>query len=156
MADFIFNIAKGRFVQWYINVDTNSPANSALIMLVIDANGDTDATMKDRDDIAALLGGTANEVTNSGYARKTITDSDIVSFAPDDTNDRNDIDIPDQTFTGVGAGSAWTDIVMAYDEDTTSGTDSSISPISCHDFPVTPGGGDITVQINSAGFARAV
>jgi len=155
VADFAFNIGKGRAVELYNRVDSNDPANSALIVVIIDAAGDTDATMQDRDDLAALLGGTANEVTNSGYARKTLTDADLTAFAPDDTNNRIDLDIPDQTWTGVAAGTAWTDMLVCYDNDTTSGTDSSIIPLSCHDFSVTPSGTDITAQINAAGFYRA-
>lgn len=155
MADFVFNIAKGRAAELYNRVDSNDPTNSALIVVAIDANGDTDGTMRDRDDLAALLGGTANEVTNSGYARKVLTDADLTAFAPDDTNDRVDLDIPDQTWTGVAAGSAWTDIIICYDNDTTGGTDSSIVPMTCHDFAITPSGSDITAQINAAGFFRA-
>lgn len=56
MADFVFNIAKGRVVEYYNRVKSNDPTNSALVLVAIDANGDTDATMKDRDDLAALLG----------------------------------------------------------------------------------------------------
>lgn len=155
MADFVFNIAKGRAAELYNRVDSNDPTNSALIVVAIDAAGDTDATMRDRDDLAALLGGTSNEVTNTGYARKTLTDADLTAFAPDDTNDRVDLDIPDQTWTGVGAGTAWTDILICYDNDTTGGTDSSIVPMTCHDFAITPSGSDITAQINAAGFFRA-
>lgn len=155
MADFVFNIAKGRVAELYNRVDSNDPANSALIVVAIDANGDTDGTMRDRDDLSALLGGTANEVTNSGYARKVLTDSDLTAFAPDDANDRVDLDIPDQTWTAVGAGTAWTDIVICYDNDTTGGTDSNIVPLTLHDFAVTPSGGDITMQVAAAGFYRA-
>lgn len=155
MANLVFNIALGRTAELYNRVDTNDPANSALIVLAIDAAGDTDGTMKDRDDIAALLGGTANEVTNSGYARKTLTDADIVAFAPDDTNDRVDLDIPDQTWTGVAAGTAWTDVIIAYDADTTAGTDAAIVPCTLHDFAVTPDGSDITAQVAATGFFRA-
>src|SRR6185369_12145970 len=156
MADFVFNIAKGRVVEYYNRVKSNDPANSALIIIAIDANGDTDATMKDRDDIAALLGGTANEVTNSGYARKTLTDSDLAALpAPDDTNDRYDIDLPDQTWSAIAAGTAWTDLIVAYDPDTTGGTDSTLIPLTLHDFAVTPDGSDIVAQIAAAGFFRA-
>ena len=155
MADFVVNIGKGRVAELYNRVDSNDPANSALIIAVIDANGDTDATMKDRDDLSALLGGTANEVTNTNYARKTLTDADIVAFAPDDTNDRVDLDIPDQTWTAVAAGTAWTDIVICYDSDTTGGADSAIVPLTLHDFAVTPDGSDIVAQIAAAGFFRA-
>ncbi len=155
MADFVMNIGKGRVAELYNRVDSNDPANSALIIVAIDANGDTDATMKDRDDLSALLGGTANEVTNTNYARKTLTDADIVAFAPDDTNDRVDLDIPDQTWTGVAAGTAWTDLLICYDSDTTAGTDTAVVPLTLHDFAVTPDGSDIVAQIAAAGFFRA-
>lgn len=155
MADFVFNIAKGRVAELYNRVDSDDPANSALVIVVIDANGDTDATMKDRDDLAALLAGTANEVTNTNYARKTLTQADLAAFAPDDTNDRVDLDIPDQTWSAVAAGTAWTDLLVCYDPDTTGGTDSSIIPLTSHDFAVTPDGSDITAQIAAAGFFRA-
>ncbi len=156
MSDFVMNVAKGRVAELYNRVDLNDPANSALVIVVIDANGDTDATMKDRDTLADLLGGTANEVTNTGYARKTLTDSDIVAFAPDDTNDRVDLDFPDQTWTGVGSGDSWTDMAVCYDNDTTSGTDSSIVVLTLHDFVATPSGTDITAQLDSFGFFRAI
>lgn len=155
MADFMFNIAKGRVAEFYNRVKSNDPANSALIIVVIDANGDTDATMRDRDDLAALLGGTANEVTNTNYARKVLTDSDLAALSIDDTNDRVDLDLPDQTWNGVAAGTAWTDVLVCYDPDTTGGTDSAIIPLTCHDFAVTPDGSDITAQIAAAGFVRA-
>lgn len=155
MADFVFNIAKGRVAEFYNRVKSNDPANSALIIVVIDANGDTDATMRDRDDLAALLGGTANEVTNTNYARKVLTDADLAALSIDDANDRIDLDIADLTWTAVAAGTAWTDVLVCYDPDTTGGTDSAIIPLTCHDFAVTPDGSDITAQIAAAGFFRA-
>ena len=156
MADLVFNISKGRVVELYNRVDSNDPANSALIMLALATAGiESDATLRDVDTVSALVAGTTNEVTNSGYARKVLTDADIVAFAPDDVNDRVDLDIPDQTFTAVAAGDGWNDIVIAYDNDTTSGTDANITPMTLHDFVVTPDGSDITVQIASAGFFRA-
>lgn len=155
MPDFVFNIAKGKVAEYAARVNANDPTNSAFIVVVIDANGDTDATMKDRDDLAALLGGTANEVTNANYARKTLTDASLITVTVDDTNDRTDVDIPDQTWTAVGAGTAWTDIILCYDSDTTGGADANIVPLTCHDFTVTPDGSDITAQIATAGFFRA-
>lgn len=153
MANLVLNIGLGRVTELYARVDGNDPANSAFIIVAIDAAGDTDATIRDRDDLSALLGGTSNEVTNSGYARKVLTDADLVAWAPDDTNDRVDLDVPDQTWTGVAAGTAWTDLLFCYDNDTTAGTDSAIVPLTLHDFAITPSGSDITAQI--AGFYRA-
>lgn len=156
MADFVFNIAKGRVAELYNRVDTNDPTNSVLLMIAFNAGAATDATLKDYDTIAQIeADANAAEVTNSGYARKTLTDTDLVAFAPDDTNDRVDLDIPDQTWTAVGAGSAWTDLCIAYDSDSTTGTDSAVVPCTWHDFAVTPSGTDIVAQIAAAGFFRA-
>lgn len=155
MADLVCNIAKGRVAELYNRVDTNDPTNSALIIVILDAGGETDDNMRDADTLTALLATTADEVTNTGYARKTLTDSDISAFAPDDTNNRVDLDIPDQTWTGVAAGDAWTDFLVCYDGDTTGGTDANIVPMTLHDFAITPDGSDITASIASAGFFRA-
>lgn len=156
MADFVFNIAKGRTIEYYNRVKSNDPANCALIIIAIDANGDSDATMRDRDDLSALLGGLANEVTNTNYARKILTDVELAALpAPDDVNDRFDIDLPDQTWSAILAGTAWTDLLVCFDTDTTSGTDASIIPLTCHDFQITPDGSDIVAQIAAAGFFRA-
>lgn len=156
MADFIFNIAKGRIAEFYFRIDNNDPANSAFIILVLATAGiETDAVLKDVDTVTALVAGTTNEVTNSGYARKTLTDADLVAFSPDDVNDRVDLDIPDQTWTAVGAGDGFNDFVVAYDSDTTAGTDANVVPCTQHDFVVTPDGSDITAQIAAAGFFRA-
>lgn len=157
MADFVFNIAKGRVVEYYNRVKSNDPTNSAFIVVVLATSGlETDAVLKDKDDLAAVVSGTTNEVTNTGYARKTLTDADLAALpAPDDTNDRYDIDIPDQTWTGVAAGDGWSRMLICYDSDTTAGTDANIIPLCSYDFVVTPDGSDITAQINAAGFFRA-
>lgn len=158
MADIVMNIAKGRVAEFYIRIDTNDPANSAFIMALLASSGlETDAVLRDKDDFAALVSGTTDFATNTGSGRKTLTDADITAFAPDDTNDRVDLDIPDQTFTalandgtgGIGA------VVIGYDNDTTAGTDSNIVPCTKHDFAITPDGSDVVVQINAAGFYRA-
>lgn len=156
MADFVFNIAKGRIVEYFNRVDTNDPANSALIIVVLATSGlESDATLKDKDDLAAVVAGTTNEVTNTNYARKVLTDADITMPAPDDTNDRFDLDIADQTWTSVAAGDGWSRLLVCYDGDTTAGTDANIIPLTSHDFVVTPDGSSITAQINAAGFFRA-
>ncbi len=156
MADQIFNIALGRVAELYNRVDSNDPANSALVVAILATSGiESDAVLKDKDDLAAVVAGATNEVTNTNYARKILTDSDIAAFAPDDSNDRVDLDIPDQTWTGVAAGDGWNDFLVCYDSDTTGGTDADIVPGTMHDFVLTPDGSDITAQIAAAGFYRA-
>ena len=156
MADLVFNIAKGRVAEIYNRVDTNDPANSVLVVAAFLSTA-TDATIKDLDTVAAIeADANTAEATNSGYARKVLTDADIVAFAPDDTNDRVDLDIPDQTWTAVATSpGAWSDLAVCYDSDSTAGTDANIVPCTWHDFVVTPNGGDITAQIAAAGFFRA-
>jgi hypothetical protein len=155
MANQVFNIALGRTTEFYARVDGNDPANSAFVVTVLATAGiESDAVLKDKDTLADVVAGTTNEVTNSGYARKVLTDADLVAFAPDDTSDRVDLDIPDQTWTAVAAGDGWNDVIIAYDSDTTVGTDAGIVPCTLHDFVVTPDGSDITAQIATAGFLR--
>jgi hypothetical protein len=156
MANQVFNIALGRVAELYNRVDLNDPANSALIIVVLATAGiESDAVLKDKDTLADVVSGTTNEVTNTNYARKVLTDADISAFAPDDTNDRVDLDIPDQTWTGVAAGDGWNDLLVCYDSDTTAGTDANIVPLTMHDFVVVPDGSDITAQVAAAGFYRA-
>lgn len=156
MADFVYNRSLGRVAEFCERVNANDPANSALIIMVLATAGiETDAVLKDKDDFAAVVAGTTNEVTNTGYARKTLDQAGGIVVTYDDTNDRVDIDVPDQTWTGVAAGDGWNDIVFGYDSDTTLGTDANIIPCTQHDFVVTPDGSDITAQIAAAGFFRA-
>lgn len=154
MADFVFNIAKGRMVELYNRVKSNDPANSAFVIMLLETSGlESDATLKDKDDFAALVSGATNEQTTVG--RKTLTDSDLSALpAPDDTNDRYDIDLPDLTWTAA-TGNAVSKLVVGYDSDTTGGTDSGIIPLTCHDFVATPDGNDLQAVINASGFYRA-
>jgi hypothetical protein len=58
MADFVFNIAKGRVAELYNRVDSNDAANSVLVVIPVDVAAVTDATIKDLDTFAAITGGT--------------------------------------------------------------------------------------------------
>ena len=155
MANQMLNIALGRVTELYIRVDTNDPANAAFIIVVITTTA-TDAVLKDLDTLALIIADVNTaEVTNTNYARKTLIDTDLVAFAPDDTNDRVDLDFPDQTWTAVAAGDSWTDVLVCYDNDTATGDDTNIVPMTQHDFAVTPDGSDITAQVAATGFYRA-
>lgn len=154
MADVVCNIAKGRAIELALRVDGNDPANSALLVIPIDAGAATDDQLRDADTLSALLA-LVTERTSGGWNRKTLTDSSItITTTPDDTNNRYDIDLPDQTWTAVSSG-AVTDVVIAYDSDTTAGTDANVVPIGVLDFAITPDGSDVTLQFNAAGFFRA-
>lgn len=160
MANFVFNIAKGRVAELATRVKNNDPAPSALVVILLASTGlEAQSTLEDVDSVTALVAGATNEATNTGYARKVLTDSELsaMTYAPDDTGNAFPIDIPDQTWTAVandGTGAIGA-LVIAYDANTGSGTDSDILPLTHHTFAVTPDGSDITAQIASGGFYSA-
>jgi hypothetical protein len=140
MADIVLNNVKGRVAELYNRVDLNDPATSGLIITLLAATGiETDDVLRDKDTLAAVVSGSTNEATNTGYARKVLTDIDLTAFAPDDVNDRVDLDIPDQTWAGLandGTG-AISDLLTNYASDI-GAADAAIVPMTLHDFSVTP------------------
>jgi hypothetical protein len=155
MADFVFNVAKGRVAELFKRVDDGDPAAARLLVVAINTAA-TDATLRDLDTLAAIeADANTAEVTNTNYARKTLAAADV-AFTVDDDNDRVDLDIADQTWNAVAAGDAWTDLLVCYIPDgVTPGADTTVIPLTCHDFSITPDGSNITAQINAAGFFRA-
>lgn len=152
MADFVFNLSKGRVAEFFNRVDSNDPANSAIIVVPVDRGAATDATLKDLDTLTAVLGAGVTERTTGGWNRKTLTDADLAAIAVDDTNDRMPATIPALLWTAVTAG-AVTDLVFCYDSDTTAGTDANIIPLTMNAFAITPDGSD--VQANAGDIFRA-
>ncbi|MFI0530314.1 hypothetical protein ACH3XX_09720 [Streptomyces scabiei] len=144
MANIVFNIALGR-LAYYASLPAT---NDALIMVPIETSGIVnDATMRDYDDLGALLGGASNEQSTMG--RKTLAS---VTATVDDTNDRVNIDCADVTWTAA-TGNAISAVVICYDPDTTGGMDADLVPLTKHDVTMTPDGSDFTLTI--ADFARA-
>lgn len=152
MANIVFNIAKGRVIEYYNRVKSNDPTNSALILVPIETSGlEADSTLIDVDTLAALLAGATNEQTTMG--RKTLTDSDLASLpSPTDASDYYEVSLPTVTWTAA-SGNAISKIAVCYDSDTTGGTDSNIIPLCMFDFAVTPSGAD--VQMTTGAFFRA-
>lgn len=155
MGNVVVNRAKGRGTEWAERIQANDPANSALVIGLLASTGlEADTVLVDKDTLTDLVSGTTNEATNTGYARKTVTDG-AVAITYNDTLDRTEVDVADQTWTGVandGTGAVGK-LFTAYDSDTTSGTDTNVLPWTLHDFVVTPDGSDITAQITD--FYRA-
>lgn len=166
-SDFVFNIARGKIPYYYYAVKNDlavtasgtppytSTANSALVIVLVENTSiEADSTLRDYDDLSALLAGSSNEQTNQ--SRKVLTQADLASVpAPDDTNDRLDLDIPDQTYTALG-GNAIGKVLVCFDNDTTGGTDSNIIPLTAHAVSITPDGvNNVVLQIAATGFYRS-
>lgn len=158
MADIVFNISKGRVAELCNRVNNNDPTNALLEISVLDNTTQTDAVIRDVNDLGAVyaLSG-AGEPTNTNYSRFELTSTGGIQVLTDDTADVNDVDLPDQTWSSVGATTAggfdWTDLIMSYS--TLGAADGVIVPMTMHDFAVTPDGSDITAQFNAEGFFRA-
>lgn len=151
MADVVFNIARGK-TGYYATLPA---ANDAFIVVLLKSSGlVADATMVDYDTLAAVLAGASDECDFTNYARKSVT-----SLTPtvDDTNDRLDIDMADQTWTSAGGASNNTvgAMLICYDGDTTGGADTDIVPLVKLDFSATTDGSDLVAQFATSGFYRS-
>jgi hypothetical protein len=158
MADYVSNQAKGKFAEWAARVNANDPANSVLVVALLAEEGvESDATLRDKDNFEQLVAGATNFATNTGSTRKSLSDSGGITITVDDTNDRTDVDMPDQTWTALandGTGKI-SDVVIGYDSDSTGGTDANVVFGTQHDFAITPDGSDVTLVVAELGFFRA-
>lgn len=156
MADFVFNIAKGRVVELYNRVQAGDPATAGLKIVILATTGlETDAVLKDKDTLSDVLSGTTNEVTNTGYSRKTLVAADLTAIAPNDASDFFALDFADQTWSSVAAGDGWSKLLVCYDPNTGASSDASIIPLCSFDFAITPDGSNIQATLNAGGFFKA-
>lgn len=144
MANGVFNIVKGAFAEKIRDLGSKS------LVLLLKAN-EAESTLIDYGTLATLINASNVEATFTNYARKTAI---VETLTVDNTNDRVDIDIPDQTWTAAGGATnnTLTKLVFAYEE---SAADTGRIPMSHHDFAVTTDGSDLVAVINAAGIMRA-
>ncbi|MFE1321612.1 hypothetical protein [Kitasatospora phosalacinea] len=146
MTDIVFNVAKGR-----VGALALLPAASdALIAIPYASSGfPSDATLRDCTTVAAIATAGATEQTTMG--RKTLTN---VTSTVDQTNDRWAADCDDITWTAP-SGAAIGCIVIAYDPDTTTGTDTDLIPLVKLGATLTPDGvNDYKLTINDFYWAQ--
>lgn len=155
MSDFVFNIAKGRAVELYNRVRVNDPANSVIKVVVLATSGlESDAILMDKATLAAVLSGSTNEVTNTGYVRKSYDQSNVNALAPDNTNNWMEIDIVDAAWVDVQPGDTWAKILVCYAPDISS-SDSAIVPLVALDCFFAPNNDDVLIEYSTDGFFRA-
>lgn len=145
MADGVFNIAKGQAVEM---VENNT---DSLVVLLLKAN-EAEADLIDHDTVNSLLGAAGNtEADFTNYARKTGI-SETVNI--DDASDETTIDAPDQTWASAGNGTNNT-LTKAVVCVQTGADDTTLIPLTHHDFSVTTDGTDLTLEFHADGFYRA-
>ncbi len=144
MTDSVFNISKGSFAEMVR--DTGSKT----LVLLLTVN-QTEITLQDHEDVAAMLAAANTEALFTSYARK---EAIVETLSVDHPNERVDLDIPDQTWSpaGNGANETLTKLVTAYEN---AAADATRVPMTQHDFAVTTDGSDLTAQINAVGICRA-
>ena len=154
MANFVFNIAKGRIVEFYNRAENNDPTNSALILVPLSASG-TEAQGQDLTTLAAVeADSNFAEQTGGGWVRKTLESAQLAALpAANNTDNRYDIQLPAVTWTAPSAASNTTGLLVCYDSDNTGGTDANIIPLTHHDFVVTADGNDVILNVGD--FFRA-
>lgn len=151
MANIVFNVALGRVRELHRRVENDDPANSAIILVPIETSGlESDAILRDKDTLAAVLSGPTNEQTTMG--RKTLTQADIAFSSPDDANDRGECALPEVVWTAA-SGNAISKMLVCYDPDTTGGDDTAIIPLTMFDCALTPDGNNFT--LNAGTYYRA-
>ena len=147
-GDITFNIAKGRQAHY-----GSLPAtNDALILVVLKAAGlVSDAVLRDYDTLADVLTGASDECTATGYVRSTLAN---VLVTVDDTADTVNIDCDDAVLGVVGTGGSpetQAKVLICYDPDTTTGTDSTVVPISAHSYDKVFDGSSVTITMPTGG-----
>lgn len=140
MANFVFNVAKGRIRQLILD-------GADLRALVLQA-ADTDAAMMDVDNITALLATAANEADFTNYARVTLAGE---ATTVDDTGNDVNADCNDITFTSAGGATnnTTTDLIIYLHD---AGGDGSSVPLVCLDCVFTTNGQNVTLQFDADGF----
>lgn len=143
MADIVFNIAKGAAAE----MARDDATKFGVVLL---KTAESDANMRDRATLAAVVAN-STEADFTNYARKTGLTG---TLNVDNTNDRVDVDLPDQTWTTAGGASNNTlaKLVVYYEN---TAADSGRVPLVALDFVVTTDASDLTAQFNAAGFYRA-
>jgi hypothetical protein len=153
VANYVLNIAKGRFNELMRRVDNDDPAASVIVLVPLSVT-DTEANRQDDDDLAAFLAAAPNEQTSGGWVRKVLTQADLSAPAPDDGNNRYPATLPQVTWTTPTTGNDVVALAICYDPDGTgAGTDSGVTVLAVCDFAVTADGNDVV--LNQGDYARA-
>jgi hypothetical protein len=139
MANYVFNIGKGRIAQMI-----RSGLTLKALML---KTADTDANNRDLTTIAALLAAVNVEANFTNYARVTLTS---VVQTVDNSGDAVNADWADIVFTSAGGATnnTTTDLIIYQDPGT---GDANCVPVICLDAVFTTNGQNVTLVFDPAG-----
>jgi hypothetical protein len=147
VADFTFNIAKGRIGEFLARVDANEPASSAIILVPLAASG-TAAQGQTLDTLAQVEAHAAfAEQTHVSWGRKVLEDTHFLTtdHQPDDVANAFDSSLPQVVWASPALGQDTTGLLVCYAPDKT-GADSTFIPLTHHDFYVSGDGGPVVLN----------
>jgi hypothetical protein len=147
----VFNIALGK-VRWY--AEQVGVGNAAFVLLLLKNSGlETDATLLDHDNVSVMLAAANDEADFTNYVRKTITS---VTISNPDTDESLEISFADQSYGNVGgaANNTLGKAVVAFDPDTTTGSDTTLVPILAFNITYTTDGNALNIR-NPSGLLQA-
>lgn len=151
-GDGVFNCSLGVW-RSYLSLPA---ANDALVVVLFKASGlPAEATLKDFDSLADIIASSADEADFTGYVRKFVTAG--ITITVDDPNERVDGDMLDVEWDAASRSTNNTlgKLMVCYDPDTTGGTDSTLVPVTYHNFATTTDDAALQARIAAAGFVRA-
>ncbi len=134
MANAFYNLGKKEIANGSIDL-----LNDTIIAVLVSSGYAFDA---DHDYLSTPA---ANELSGSGYARKTLGTKTLVE---DDANDRAEFDAADLAYTAINAGTADALIIAK-----NSGADATSTLIAYIDegFPIVTNGSNLDIAWNSEG-----
>lgn len=151
MADGEFNVAKGRTVELYNRVQTNDPASSGIVLILLQA-AEADGALEKHETLQDLLAAAGNTICNfTNFTRIELTDANLAALVTDQVNNWNQIDLDDQTISSAGGAQNNTTakVIICYDPNLAGGDDSEIIPMTHHDFVETTDGTDLVIEIDN-------
>jgi hypothetical protein len=153
-SDFQFNIAKGAIKTYFSNVDTNSPTDSEILVVLLELSGlEPDETLKDYVDLASLLAAANNEQTTMG--RKHLVDTDVTVTLTHSTSNWLTITLAGSITYTAATGNTVGKLLLCYEPDSTPGSaDSAIIPLLAYDVDIIPDGTDVVISAHANGLIR--
>jgi hypothetical protein len=150
MPGFVFTNAKGRVVELYHRAAANEGEIQAIALL--SAQLPDDQTLATADTVASLLSESgAQEATNDGYSRQTVTPRPLVI---NEELQWVTLHTDDITFSEVEAAPGpWGKIILTYVPP--KGDDTTSIPLLAYDFGITPDGSDLQAIVTEQGIFEA-
>lgn len=154
MAEGVYNHARFLVGEGTVLFTSSGPgvADTTFGIMLVSTDYTFDITQDVIDDGTTDDPASYEPSTTTGYARQSIGSRTVTE---DDTGNRGDIDVADVTFSSVSSGAGVIGGAIIYAELAATDT-SGRRLISYYDtgFPVTPNGGDITIQWSTGGILQ--